>query len=483
MRGAAQKCALVAVVFTMLALWGVTPAGATYTKLYSFPNATGASQTSVKAITNGLESVVAQTSTPAGWSPAKIGSTVLSGVYSTTITFGGTAVTNGGSVTVGWQTADNSCRLRDLRWGGGQAIVPTQLGGVPGGGMVLYDFPNAGDVTVVITNDTTGPLTLTNVEFGTSQTALTPEQLAILASSGLVALRVDVIDQAIDALWNEVNYYGSIGVLPSPSANSLEGKLTNAAAYKDSGLTAYLSGNKSKALFLWQKAAQAMQTFISQVTTMSDKGNLSSSLYARWITVGGEGLPMTAPEILDALLALPNGVSLLSYPGLPAGTSLPGYLNLDPAGFVEWPTAVLNPGEYTAFVVSGVDLGSGLVLRGSVGDANGADYLDWIEQGVAEPFTPDPTPPVITAAAATPSFLWPPDHGMISVALSATVVDPDSYAVWYVAGIASNQPVSGTGSGDTAPDWQLDPSNVQHLWLREERSAVIRPRSASTRSR
>jgi hypothetical protein len=469
MGGTAGKYKLVAAILAMLALGGVTPAGAAYTKLYSFPNATGASQTSVKVITNGLESIIAQTSTPSGWSPAKMGSTVLSGVYNTTITFGGTAVANGTQVTAGWQTADNSCRLRDLRWGGGQAIVPTQLGGVPGGGLVFYDYPNPGDLTVVITNDTTGPLTLSGVEYGTSQTELDLDQLGVLARTGLVGLRVDAIDQAIDVLRAEVAYHGSLGELPSPSANSLDGKLSKAAAYKDSGLAAYLAGSSGRAFFLWQKAAQQMQTFISEVTNLNDKANLIQYLYLRWVVEGGEGLPMTALEIREALSALPNGPSLLALPALPPGTPLPSYAGLDPADYVQWPVTVLNPGEYTAFVLSNVDLGSGLILRGSVRDASGADYLDWIEQGVAEPSALDTTPPEIVSASATPSFLWPPDHAMVNVVLDAVVVD-DSYAVWYVAGVTSNQPVNGTGSGDTSPDWQLDPSNVQTLWLREERS-------------
>jgi len=447
------------------------PAQAAYTKLYSFSNSTGVSQKSVKATTNGLESITAHTSTPSGWSPVKTGTAVISGAYNTTLTFGSTSVATpvGGSVTVGWTTADTSCRLRDLRWGGGQVVVPTQLGGVPGGGMVFYDYPDSGCLTVVVSNDTPEPLSLSGVEYGIVNEALAVEDLAGLVGAGaFVELRVAAIDHDIDTLRAEVAYYGSLGALPSPSVRSLVAKLDRAAAYKHEGLDAYLGGNQAQALVLWDKAAKQITNFISEVTAAKQKGNLAASLYTRWVVDGG-GEITTAPEIRDALLALPNGPPLQSFPPLPAGTPLPSYAGLDPANYQPWPVTGLQPGEYTAFVVCGMNLGSGFIMGGSVVDASGFDWLDWVEQGVAEPFTPDTQPPVIISASATPAYLWSPDHTLRPIALEVTVED-DTYAVWYVAGVASNQPENGTGDGDYAPDWWVDPDDPQSLWLRAERS-------------
>ena len=115
-----------------------------------------------------------------------------------------------------------------------------------------------------------------------------------------------------------------------------------------------------------------------------------------------------------------------------------------------------------------MDLGSGFILGGSV-VSGGTTYLNWVEQGVAEPYNGDTQPPVITSAVATPAYLWSPDHTMRPITLDVTVTD-DTYAVWFVAGVTSNQPENGTGDGDYSPDWWVNPENPQELWLRSERS-------------
>lgn len=68
----------------------------------------------------------------------------------------------------------------------------------------------------------------------------------------------------------------------------------------------------------------------------------------------------------------------------------------------------------------------------------------------------DTTPPVITNISATPNSLWPPNHRMAPIAISATAVDAvDPAPVTQVVSVSSNQPVNGTGDGDTAPDWEI----------------------------
>ena len=108
-------------------------------------------------------------------------------------------------------------------------------------------------------------------------------------------------------------------------------------------------------------------------------------------------------------------------------------------------------------------------MGGSVVDEGGEVVLEWMEQSVAEPTVIDTQPPVITSASANPAFLWPPGHAMIEMALDVTIED-DSYAAWYIADVESNQPELGTGDGDHAPDWWIDPDDPQSVWLRAERS-------------
>jgi len=308
---------------------------------------------------------------------------------------------------------------------------------------------------------------LSEVGFAVAGQELTLEELAELSGAGFVELRVAAIDEDIDAILDEIAYYDSLGLVPQPSGNSMTKKMQRAADYKHDGLDAYLAGDLDKALFAWDKAAHQVENFIAQVTSLSDSGNLPVDLYQRWV-VGGEGVT-PAPEIMEALLALPEGEALQSLTPLPEGTPLPSYAGLDPDGYVQWPVTELYPGEFTAFVLCNVDLGSGFIMGGFIEDGDGNVVLEWLEQSVAEPEVIDTQPPDITSATATPAYLWSPDHSMVQIALDVRVED-DSYATWYVAGVTSNQPENGTGDGDYYPDWVLDPNDPQSLWLRSERS-------------
>jgi len=74
-------------------------------------------------------------------------------------------------------------------------------------------------------------------------------------------------------------------------------------------------------------------------------------------------------------------------------------------------------------------------------------------------------PPICTAAVARPAVLWPPDHRMVAIEIDG-VVDPDGDPVVITATDAvSSESEDAPGSGNTAPDVQLDP-----LAVRAERS-------------
>jgi hypothetical protein len=81
----------------------------------------------------------------------------------------------------------------------------------------------------------------------------------------------------------------------------------------------------------------------------------------------------------------------------------------------------------------------------------------------------DTTAPTITTATANPNGLWPPNHKMIPVTLTVTATDAvDPTPSIYIVSVSSNQPVNGTGDGDTAPDWVI--TSPLTLQLRAERS-------------
>lgn len=61
-------------------------------------------------------------------------------------------------------------------------------------------------------------------------------------------------------------------------------------------------------------------------------------------------------------------------------------------------------------------------------------------------------PPACDGAQASPAALWPPNHGFADVEILG-VTDPDGDPVALsVSAITQDEPVDGTGSGDTAPD-------------------------------
>lgn len=66
----------------------------------------------------------------------------------------------------------------------------------------------------------------------------------------------------------------------------------------------------------------------------------------------------------------------------------------------------------------------------------------------------DTTPPVIQSLTASPDVLWPPNHKMVSVVITAEVIDAcDAVPLCRIVSVASDEPVNGLGDGDTEPDW------------------------------
>jgi Secretion system C-terminal sorting domain len=79
----------------------------------------------------------------------------------------------------------------------------------------------------------------------------------------------------------------------------------------------------------------------------------------------------------------------------------------------------------------------------------------------------DDQPPVITNASTNIFSLWPANHKMKDVVVNYNTFDNCS-AVTTTLSVSSNEPVNGTGDGDTAPDWEI--VNNRLVKLRAERA-------------
>ena len=68
----------------------------------------------------------------------------------------------------------------------------------------------------------------------------------------------------------------------------------------------------------------------------------------------------------------------------------------------------------------------------------------------------DTTPPDITALFASPSVLWPANHQMVPVVLSARTADlGDASPACAITSIASSEPANATGDGNSAADMSI----------------------------
>ena len=83
---------------------------------------------------------------------------------------------------------------------------------------------------------------------------------------------------------------------------------------------------------------------------------------------------------------------------------------------------------------------------------------------------PDVTPPAFQVLRPSQTTMWPPNHKMVPITMTAVVSDNRDPAPTAprIVSVSSNEPVNGTGDGDTSPDWQV--TGDMSLKLRAERS-------------
>jgi hypothetical protein len=107
--------------------------------------------------------------------------------------------------------------------------------------------------------------------------------------------------------------------------------------------------------------------------------------------------------------------------------------------------------------------GTTLVFRLVVSDgmaSSDPDEVSILVQNVNDP-------PDCTQARAFPSLLWPPNHKLVPVEILG-ISDPNADPVTItVTGIRQDEPISGSGDGDTAPDAAVSGGSIL---LRAERA-------------
>ena len=80
-------------------------------------------------------------------------------------------------------------------------------------------------------------------------------------------------------------------------------------------------------------------------------------------------------------------------------------------------------------------------------------------------------PPNCSQVTITPNLLWPPDHALIKATVSgATDPDAGDTATLVIDAVTQDEPLNGTGDGDTTPDAQLTSPLSNSVFLRAERN-------------
>jgi len=108
-------------------------------------------------------------------------------------------------------------------------------------------------------------------------------------------------------------------------------------------------------------------------------------------------------------------------------------------------------------------------LIGNTATASAVSDADPSNNSATAAVTASNPPPAISNAAVSRPELWPPNHRMVEVAVRYSVTD-NCGPVACALSVTSNEPVEGTGDGDTAPDWEI--LDAHSLRLRAERAGA-----------
>ncbi len=114
--------------------------------------------------------------------------------------------------------------------------------------------------------------------------------------------------------------------------------------------------------------------------------------------------------------------------------------------------------SYTATLPDGINI-LGLTATDSAGNVTTCTSVITVVDTIA---------PVIVSTSVNTKVLWPPNHKMVAVKVSAVVTDACGPTTWKIVAVTSNQAVDAKGSGNTSPDWRI--TDDHSVSLRAERS-------------
>ncbi len=193
----------------------------------------------------------------------------------------------------------------------------------------------------------------------------------------------------------------------------------------------------------------------------------SGSLFA----LGGTPIIGTAKDFMGNTATVNCEVIVVDT--TPPTLTLPGNLLVEATSHAG--AAVTFPAGAHDIVSGNVDVGlsqqSGSIfpLGVTVVRATAQDDFENVATGSFTVTVVDTSAPVIESLTASPNVLWPPNHKMVLVSLTAQVADlVDTAPATRIISVASNEPENGSDDGDTAPDWEI--TGALTLNLRAERA-------------
>jgi len=192
-----RSFALTVVLITLLSVITAAACHAEYDKLFRFKNRTTTTQDGVYVVLNALELTTAfyADATYCPWGNPTVGLATINGIPCTTLTYAkaGTSMAVGVRARVGWNTADQECRLSGLYWRAGTTDTcitdASEYGTVPGGGALTKVRDNW---VWTIYNDTGGDLAMTNVEWDVFEAddQIKKADLVEVATNGIIGERL-----------------------------------------------------------------------------------------------------------------------------------------------------------------------------------------------------------------------------------------------------------------------------------------------------